>query len=186
MTHNLNVETLLLAAGDIFGECHQLAKSLRANAEIGTASKTGTTSSGALLPATEVARLKTRILGQVDQLVRLLQDPHEILHEFVASNWELGALYTVLQFNVLEQIPRDGSAHIVTLAGESGLPEDKLLRILRLLACKQITVEVDPGYFKHTPVSRELVDDTKLKAFVQFQYVSSDLIGTGPGFISLS
>jgi hypothetical protein len=166
-----DTDTLLVVAAEIFSECHQLLKHLKANAVAEPSLAVGASTELWSSSAVDIAQPRTRILGLIEQLARLLQGPHEFLHEYVSSNWEYGALYTVLQFNILEQIPVDGPVHVALLAKQSGLPENKLLPILRLLSCKQILNEVEEGIFCRTAISDELVRDDKLKAFVGFQYV---------------
>jgi len=164
-------DTLLVVAADILGECNQLLKQLKANSITEPSLVVGASTELWSSSAVDIAQPRTRILGLIEQLARLVQGPHEFLEDYVSSNWEYGALYTVLQFNVLEQIPLDGQAQVSFLAKQSGLPENKLLRILRLLCCKQILNEVEEGVFCHTAISEELVKDEKFKAFVGFQYV---------------
>ena len=121
--------------------------------------------------STEIESPRGSIIGMISKLARLLVGPHEFLHEYVSSNWEHGALYTILEFNILEMIPLDGNAHLSLLASQSGLPEKKLLSILRLISCEGILDEVSKGLFAHTAISEELVRDEKFKAWVGFQYV---------------
>jgi hypothetical protein len=103
----------------------------------------------------------------------LLLGPRGFLHDFVSPNWDLGALYTVLEFNILEMIPLDGEAEASHLAQKSGIPVDKLLRILRLTASENILEETQEGIFRHTAISEALLTDPKFKAFIGFQYVCS-------------
>ena len=121
----------------------------------------------------DIENVRSSILGWTRQLTKLLVGPHEFLHEYVSSNWEHGALYTLLEFNILEKIPLDGKIHISLLASQANLPEEKLLSILRLISCEGILDEVSEGAFSHTAISEELVRDEKFKAFIGFQYVSS-------------
>ena len=121
----------------------------------------------------DVEFVRSRILGWTRQLTKLLAGPHEFLHEYVSSNWDHGALYTLLEFNILEKIPLDGKTHVSLLASQTNLPEGKLLSILRLISCEGILNEVSEGAFCHTAISEELVRDEKFKAFIGFQYVSS-------------
>ena len=118
---------------------------------------------------------RKRVLGLIERLKQLLQDPHEYLHEYVSSNWDHGALYVVLQANVLEMIPENGSAHIASLSKQSNIPASKLLRILRLLSCQQVVDEVDEEQFARTAVSEALIGDENFKAWVEFQYVTANV-----------
>ena len=120
---------------------------------------------------TEVESLRSSVLGLIMQLTKLVLGPHEYLHEYVSSNWEHGALYTLLEFHVLEKIPMNGKAHISLLASQSSLPEQKLLSILRVISCEGILEEISEGVFMHTVISEALVKDEKFRAFIGFQYV---------------
>lgn len=123
--------------------------------------------------STDIESARNSIFGLTRQLTKLLAGPHEFLHEYISSNWEHGALYTILEFNILEKIPIDGTAHVSLLASQSGLPEKKLLSIIRLVSCEGILDEISEGVFGHTTISEELVKDKRFKAFIGFQYVCS-------------
>jgi hypothetical protein len=123
----------------------------------------------------EVAKMKTEIIGLSRDLTKLLLGPRGFLHDLVSPNWDLGALYTILEFDILEKIPLGGKVPIDQLAQQSGIPEDKLLRILRLAACEQILEEPSEGVFQHTAISEALVKDENFKAFIGFQYDSYSL-----------
>jgi hypothetical protein len=117
----------------------------------------------------EIGKAKGRIIGLSKDLSKLLLGPRGFLHEFVSPNWDMGALYTVLEFDILEKIPLDGKATLSALAEKSGIPEDKLQRILRLVVCEQVLEEPSEGVFKHTAISESLVADNMFKSFIQFQ-----------------
>ena len=102
----------------------------------------------------DIERSQSKLLGLIQKLSRTLRGPQDFLHEFVASNWDKGALYCLLECRVLDEIPLDGH---------------KLLPMLRLSACDQILLESSEQVFRHGVISRELVQDPGLKAFVGFQ-----------------
>ncbi|KAL1988835.1 hypothetical protein VTN96DRAFT_7719 [Rasamsonia emersonii] len=164
--------TLLSLAGEIFYETYNLIKQLRRDGiaepslEVGATSAVWTTHTGA------IERARSTIWGLTKQLTKLLDGPHGFLHEYVSSNWDQGALYTLLESGVLEKIPLDEEVHgvhVSELAAKSGIPEDKLLCILRLNACEDIVREVSEGVFAHTAISEQLVRDPKFRAFIGFQ-----------------
>ena len=118
----------------------------------------------------EISNLRSSILALTQHLDRLLEGPHGFLHEYVSTNWEYGALYTLLEFNVLEKIPLDGSpVRAENLAEQVDLPPEKLLRICRLVATAGILVEPEEGSFTHTAISETLVRDEGYKSFIRFQ-----------------
>ena len=124
-------------------------------------------------PSSEIATLRSSIVSLTQRLDRLLEGPHGFLHEYVSQNWELGALYTLLEFNVLEQIPLSAPGAAVAvdnLAEATGvLPAGKLLRICRLMATAGILQEPTEGCFAHTAISELLVRDEGYKSFIRFQ-----------------
>lgn len=99
----------------------------------------------------------------------------DALLELVATNWEQGALYALLEHNVLELLPDGGGRDIISLpvlAEATGVPREKLLPMLRLAACHGFLREPVKEAFQHGVVSKALASDAGLKAFVSFQCVS--------------
>ena len=123
--------------------------------------------------SSDIESSRGAILSWTKQLTKLLVGPHGFWHEYVSSNWEHGALYTLLEFEIFEKIPLDDNASVSLLASQSGLPQGKLLAILRLITCEGILNEVSECVFGHTAISEALVKDEKFKAWVGFQCVSS-------------
>ncbi|KPM40017.1 hypothetical protein AK830_g6532 [Neonectria ditissima] len=117
----------------------------------------------------EIERSQSKLLGLTERLDRSLRGPQEVLHEFVASNWDRGALYCLLEHGVLELLPHSGSVTLAELAEKTAVPAEKLLPMLRLAACGEIVQEPTNENFRHGPISEELVADPGLKAFVGFQ-----------------
>jgi len=120
--------------------------------------------------ASNINASRAKALALLEKLTTLLQGPHEFLHEFVASNWDHGALYAFLQSGALEYMTSSGgSASLSSLSNISGIPQDKLLRILALLRCRNIVHEPEAGIFTLTATSEELVRDDDFRAWVEFQ-----------------
>lgn len=168
--------TLLSLASEIFYETHRLVKHLRRDgiAEPASSLPVGATSAVWTTHAGDIERARTTIWGLTKQLTKLLDGPYGFLHKYVSTNWDQGALYALVESGVLENIPldegADGGVHVSELAKRSGIPEEKLLCILRLNACEDIVKEVSEGVFAHTAISEQLVRDEKFKAFIGFQY----------------
>lgn len=118
----------------------------------------------------KIGNLRSSIMALTQHLDKLLNGPHGFLHDYVSTNWEYGALYTLLEFEVLEKMPLNGcSVHVDQLAKQSGLPPEKLLRICRLVATTGILQETEEGFFAHTAISETLVKDEGYKSFIRFQ-----------------
>ncbi|KAF2655739.1 putative O-methyltransferase [Lophiostoma macrostomum CBS 122681] len=132
---------------------------------VGASSELWTTHSG------QIEELRSNILGLTQRLDKLLEGPHGFLHEYVSPSWEHGALYTLLEFDVLQKIPLEEGAAVtaVRLAEQSNLPAEKLLRICRLAATAGILEENNEGEFGHTVISETLVKDEGFRSWVHFQ-----------------
>ncbi|KAH6895739.1 hypothetical protein B0T10DRAFT_587231 [Thelonectria olida] len=113
--------------------------------------------------------IHSRIVSLVEELGRELKSPHHFLYELIASNWEKGALYTLLEHNVLELLPERGTVSLAELAEKTSIPPEKLLPILRLTACNDFIQEPVKEGFQHGAVSKSLVRDPDMKAFIGFQ-----------------
>ena len=106
-------------------------------------------------------------------LAQALDGPKRYLWEFVGgAHYSQAALSTVLEFKVLEEIPFEGDANVSDLAQKSGLDENKLLRLLRMITCDHVVNEVSAGTFRHTAISALLVRDKHTRALMEMQYVT--------------
>ncbi|KAK3681665.1 putative O-methyltransferase [Podospora appendiculata] len=162
-------DTLLPLAQDILKHTQELVKILSAQSfsppslAVGASTALWTTHDG------EIEEKRSQLCALMQRLDKLVQGPRGFLHEYVSGNWEYGALYTLLEFDVLQKIPLRGTASVETLAEQARLPADKLLRICRLVACADILDEVEEGVFGHTAISEELVDNEGFRSWVAFQ-----------------
>ncbi|KAL8901489.1 MAG: hypothetical protein Q9207_005171 [Kuettlingeria erythrocarpa] len=157
-------------ATDILHECSLMDKERRAKNIAPPTLEAGTSTAFWSGASTEITVARTKALGLLDELSALLRGPHEFLHEFVASNWDHAALYAFLQSQSLEHIASFGGvASLSNLSDKSGIPSDKLVRILALLRCKNIVQEPEDGVFALTAISEELINDGDFRAWVEFQ-----------------
>ncbi|KAL8725158.1 MAG: hypothetical protein Q9166_007533 [cf. Caloplaca sp. 2 TL-2023] len=158
-------------AADILHECSLMNQTCQARGITPPTLQAGTTTAFWSETSTEITTARTKALGLLDRLTTLLQGPHDFLSEFVAANWDHGALYATLQSQTLEQISSSGgSASLSNLSNKSGIPEDKLVRILALLRCKNIVHEPEDGVFTLNAVSEKLINDADFRAWVEFQW----------------
>ncbi|KAF2230553.1 putative O-methyltransferase [Viridothelium virens] len=163
-------DDLVHTAEEILTRTSQLAKQLSQRSitppslAVGANSDLWTTHDG------EIEALRSATLALTQRLDNLLEGPHGVIHEYVSTNWEYGALYTLLEFDILDKIPLDGSSVPATrLAEQAGLPWEKLLRICRLVATTGILQEPEEGLFAHTAISEILVKDPGFSSWVGFQ-----------------
>ncbi|KAI5463847.1 hypothetical protein BGZ63DRAFT_471766 [Mariannaea sp. PMI_226] len=109
------------------------------------------------------------LLSLTAELKRELSSPTNFLEELVACNWDKGALYCLLEHNILELLPKTGTVSLTELAEKTAIPPEKLLPILRLSVCNEILQEPINERFQHSIMSECLVNDSGLKAFIGFQ-----------------
>lgn len=162
---------LVKTAGEILAQTLALSREMSTRAMAPpTGLEVGCTSDIWATHDTCIDELRSNILGLVQSLEILLEGPHGFLHEYVSTNWEFGALYTLLEYDVLEKIPLDGSSISVdSIAPGTPLPPDKLLRICRLVATAGILREPKEGMLAHTAISETLVMDRGYRSFIRFQ-----------------
>ncbi|KAL8653256.1 MAG: hypothetical protein Q9210_002210 [Variospora velana] len=159
-------------AADILHECSVMDRECQAKNTAPPTLEAGTSTAFWSESSTEITAARTKALGLLDKLGAVLRGPHEFLHEYVASGWDQAALYALLQSRTLEHIASSGGlASLGSLSAKSGIPSDKLVRILALLRCKNIVQEPEDGVFSLTTISEKLVDDGDFRAWVEFQYI---------------
>ncbi|KAI4242318.1 MAG: hypothetical protein L6R40_004047 [Gallowayella cf. fulva] len=157
-------------AADILQNCSLMHQTCQARDITPPTLQAGTTTAFWLKASTEIATTRAVTLGLLSRLTALVQGPHDFLSEFVASNWDHGSLYAILQSQTLDHIRSSGgSASLSDLSNQSGIPREKLVRILGLLRCKNIVQEPEDGVFSLTAVSEKLVDDPDFRAWIEFQ-----------------
>jgi hypothetical protein len=124
-------------------------------------------------PLPELEKSRNRVVSLSKLIAQVADGPERYLWEFVGgAHYSNAALAVLLDFNILEQIPLDDSASTPELAQKSGLAEDKVLRLLRVVACHHIVFEIKEKTFAHSAISARLIQDKATRALMQVQYVS--------------
>ncbi|PWY69356.1 O-methyltransferase [Aspergillus eucalypticola CBS 122712] len=159
--------TIRELASQILALCTQLEQTCN-EADIAPPSLSADTRSS-FWSNSEIEATRSIAIGLLEELTVLIQGPQEFLHEFVASHWDHGALYAFLHSQTLEYIASSGRASIEDLESQSGIPADKLVRILGLLRCRHIVDEPEKGVYTLTAVSEELFRDRDSRACLEFQ-----------------
>ena len=112
---------------------------------------------------------KQKIMDMTAGLHSLVSGPYAALRWLSGTHYSSAALRVVLEFRVLQHIPKESSESIENLAKLAALDEDKLLRILRLMTTHAITTEVADREFSHTAFSLSLVEEPDFAAQVLMQ-----------------
>jgi hypothetical protein len=168
---NIPAESNLLSiAENIKHQTAALIQQLKSNSFTEPSLDAGCTTELWTTDRLELIASKNSIVALNKELIRLIGGPKSVLWD-VGIHYDFAALDVILEFDVLENLPIDGEVHVSQLAEQSGLDEDKLLRLLRLLSCEQVVEEVSIAVFRHTAISMFLVKDKAMKALVGMQYV---------------
>ncbi|KAI4115854.1 MAG: hypothetical protein LQ338_007798 [Usnochroma carphineum] len=139
----------------ILHECSLMEKECQAKGTAPPTLQAGTSTAFWSEGSKEITAARKKALGLLDRLSALLQGPHGFLHEFVASNWDHGALYAILQSQTLDHMTSSGGlASLSSLSQQSGIPEDKLGRILALLRCRLFETRVASIYLGEALTSK--------------------------------
>ena len=77
-----------------------------------------------------------------------------------------------LDFNFFEAVPLEGSVLLSEIAKTVGMDEDRVGRVMRLLASQRVFVESQPDVFRHTATSALVASDKAIKASIAMQLVS--------------
>jgi hypothetical protein len=113
--------------------------------------------------------LLPRTIESLQKTVDGLRGPHGMLHELVAMNWDASALRCLLESNILEALSERDTLSLDDLVECSGIPKDKLWRIMRLLVCRDFVCDSSKEYYTLSPASAAIAQDDGLKAFLKFQ-----------------
>lgn len=112
---------------------------------------------------------RQRIMDMTAGLHSLVSGPYAALRQLSGTHFSSAALRAVLEFDVLKHIPLGSSVAIDVLAEKTGLDEDKLRRMLRLMNTHAITAEAPATAFKHTAFSRRLAEEPEIRAQILMQ-----------------
>lgn len=105
--HDNNTKNpLLLVAEDILAQVQGLVEHMSTHSisppslQLGSHTELWTSH-----PDKEILSRRNALVGLTQRLDKLVLGPHGFLHEYVSANWELGALYTLMEHGILEKIP---------------------------------------------------------------------------------
>ena len=99
----------------------------------------------------------------------LVSGPYAALRWLSGTHYSSAALRVILEFEILQRIPKGSTASIEDLARHAALDENKLLRLMRLMTTHAITAEVDDRHFGHTAFSLKLAEEPSFAAQILMQ-----------------
>lgn len=107
-------------------------------------------------PPTRIVRFAQRIQRGIASFAERMSPPPFAILDLVMSRWVGDALATITRLGVAEALA-DGPRDVASLAGELGLHEASLYRVLRALARKGLIDESKPRTFALTELTRPLL-----------------------------
>ena len=113
--------------------------------------------------------MRTSLKEAANDLIRLVNGPKNLTRSLVSTLYDLAALQIALEYKVFSAIPLNHSISLSELSKAVGMDEDRLGRIVRLLATHRIFIEPEAGVFGHTATSALLAKDSEVNAGAHMQ-----------------
>jgi hypothetical protein len=126
-------------------------------------------SSESLSLTPENVRLKEELNDAAQDLLRLVNGPKTNLVTSVCTIFDLAAWQVACEFGLFEAIPETGTASLPDIAHKVGVDEDRVGRILRILATDRMFEEVERDVFKHTSSSVIHARDQQVRDLMHYQ-----------------
>ncbi|PSS22714.1 hypothetical protein M430DRAFT_97724 [Amorphotheca resinae ATCC 22711] len=105
------------------------------------------------------------LLGRIEALHYQLEDPAEAMFRQITNYTQTAAVRALLQMGVLAKIPRNGSITAKELASGSGMNEEVLIRLMRVLTATGIIDPVGEDVYAHTRFSLAYLDGAEVEFF---------------------
>jgi hypothetical protein len=119
----------------------------------------------------EVSAARVALIDATKELHTLALGPEETTRFFCFNEiYLLGAMQVLCHFGVPTNVPEAGDISFYELASRTGLSEALLPRFVRMAAANYYFCETRPGFVAHTPWSRTLASDERMRACVWFRY----------------
>jgi hypothetical protein len=113
--------------------------------------------------------LRDRLCDATADLAQLVKGPKTHLRDYFSTHHELAAFQVAFNFDFFTAFPRDGSIEVGELAPRTGLDEELISRVMRLLCLHHIFKEVSEGRYIHTHGSITLGENEGLNAAAAYQ-----------------
>ena len=119
--------------------------------------------SPAITPSSEFSTCRISLNEAAIDLLRLVNGPLNSFRSFFTTHYELAAYQVALEFRVFESVPQNSSIRLSQLAGMVGFDEDRLRRILRMLATHRVFNECKRNVWEHTAGSALIAKDNEVR-----------------------
>ncbi|KAF2192935.1 S-adenosyl-L-methionine-dependent methyltransferase [Zopfia rhizophila CBS 207.26] len=113
--------------------------------------------------------LRDSLNDAAQDLLHLINGPKSDARIFFCSIHDLAAWQMALEFKFFSAIPKDGIADLKGIAEKVGMDEDRVGRVIRILATQRVFKEVERGVFGHTASSVLFIDDEQIRDACHYQ-----------------
>jgi hypothetical protein len=110
---------------------------------------------------------KSSLVEAAKTLISLVNGPMLWIDELLLTPYDLAAFEVVLECNIIDAIPLQGSILLSDLSKAVSIDEDRLGRMIRLLVTQHFLKEITENVFAHTYFSALLVKEKELRALVE-------------------
>ena len=108
--------------------------------------------------------LRDALNDTASDLILLVNGPRHHARKFITSHNDLAAYQVAFEYDLFNAIPEHESADLGVLAKSTGIDEDRLGRMLRLMCTHRMFKEIEGNRFCHTSGSVVFARDKDLKA----------------------
>jgi len=115
----------------------------------------------------DLASTKVSLVEAAKTLIRLVEGPMLWIDDLLLTPYDLASFQVLLECNVIDAIPLEGSISLSDLSKAVSIDEDRLGRMIRLLVTQHFLSEISEDIFVHTYLSALLVKEPELKALVE-------------------
>ncbi|KAI0521825.1 putative O-methyltransferase [Xylaria bambusicola] len=157
---------ILKKAQDLLVEAENLVKYLQ---ERGLAEPDFTVRSAEHPQSREFDKIRIALTQAAEDAILLANGPVNWLRTFFCHHHDLGAWQTALRFNYFSIIPLEKPMSVKEIAEKAGMDEDRLSRVMKLLASQRCFHEVEENVYEHTSLSALIARDETIKAAISFQ-----------------
>lgn len=109
------------------------------------------------------------MIRQLNQLVRELAEPVDLMAIHREQMLELAALRSLMSMKVFNAIPEHGSISVAEISAKVNAEEGLLLRLMKMVAASQILIQLPDESFAHTKYSRSYA--AELGTWLDFKVV---------------
>jgi trans-aconitate methyltransferase len=113
--------------------------------------------------------LCTAFTQAAEDTILLAKGPMQWLRHFFCAHHDLGAWQIALRFGFFTTVPLEQPMSVSELSAITKMDEDRLGRVMKLLATQRCFHEIREGVFEHTALSAFVAQNHDIRALIAFQ-----------------